>query len=174
MDKTKGNKLGFGKMALLAGVIIFGLLIVGISAYQAGFSKEIKTRDCGFFVSCEQGHAKEKVEVTHFSIVNVGAVVGGIVGTLIILGVIMLVVRSAGSKMPGIVAASIWLICLGIVVMVIASLGGAQDGHTRLVGALTDQEYACQLRAVKSFERIADGPSNCPTSRLAEEYFKND
>lgn len=154
--------------------IVIGLIAVGMISYSAGLTREVKTRDCGFFASCEKGHAKEKIEVTKFDIANAGTVIGSLVGTLLIIIMLTMVTRTTVSKAHGIVIGSAWLIGLMVVLVVVANAGSAQNGHTMLIGALTDEEYSCQQKAVRSLDSLAEPPSSCPSSPLSEAYFRLD
>lgn len=158
----------------MAAFIVIGLIAVGMISYSAGLTREVKTRDCGLFASCEKGHAKEKIEVTKFDIANAGTVIGSLAGTLLIIIMLTMVTRSAVSKAHGIVIGSAWLIGLMVVLVVVANAGSAQNGHTRLIGALTDEEYGCQLKAIKSLDIQSDAPGKCSISPMAEAYFKMD
>lgn len=173
MKKSK-IKLSFAQVLIIATLIVIGLMTVGLASYQAGFSQEIVNRDCGFFAHCGAGHAKEKIEITKFKIVNPGTVIASLTSTLLVFSLALVSKRVTASNKPAVIIGAVWLIGLVIVLITAASTGSAQNGRERLLGALNDEEYACQLKAVKSLNTLPEPPATCPSSPLSEAYFQLD
>lgn len=154
-------------------IVLLGTLLA-FSHYSISTTKEV--RQCGFFASCQPGNAREKVEVTHFEPFSSASV------AIVIFATIMLVCLAVGLSYYGngrwlFRATSVLLVVLLVLLMTsitfVAVSGQELDGKTKMIGALSDEEYACQQRAIKSLDLV--GPSiDCPSSSNSESFFKLD
>lgn len=160
-------------------LVTVGLIVLSVGVhffYTNSISSSTSVSDCGFFATCEEGHFKEKVRVSHFDGLS-GASVISVIGTLLIF----LFLYAIFSVRDGLIRLEdhkniliIWLILFSLIIFVISLVGSSLNGRREVIGSLTEDEYMCQLQVVKSLDGIVEAPQSCPTSPMAEAYWRLD
>lgn len=161
-------------IGIIAGII--SLLLIFTAFYQNSFSVETKVRDCGFFASCQPGNAKEKVRITNFNPTNEASVETIIVIFLIYSG-LLVILSKHGAKWSfadmGVIFI-VWSVILTFGLMSLVSSGNQEASKTEFIGALTNEEYACQLKVIRSLDTLSSETIDCPSSPSSDAYFKLD
>lgn len=149
------------------------LLITCFAALRAsGLATKIEVRQCGFFVSCQPGNSREKVEVTYSAPANATSIP---IYALNLIGFIALAIALSryDNKWHFIgtsVVTVVWLGVLGLGTVGIVSALDSFDGNTKLIGSLSNEEYGCHLRSMQALDTFTI-PENCPSSPESEAYF---
>lgn len=179
MKTLKNHKTGLGPSIGAAIVLLVVGLISALIAFAAtnnyGLTTKVKIKDCGFFSSCEEGNYKEKVEEVQFDPNRPEVISAIVIAYVAVLGVAFVaysLVKGIDSRVL-LVATTV---ALGVVTAAImyAYQGAESRVESLIVGSVTEEEYGCQVRAIRAFEEMRNHTEECSLSAKAEAFWRLD
>lgn len=160
-------------VAFIVGVV--GLFIIANVLLHSTFTTRVQTDRCGFFTQCQAGNAFERKIITDAEPFNASSIVTITVVSLVYLAFLLLITRYRGQwRIRSCMAMyALWAVILGVglgLFMFSTQHGSVVESG----GSITEEEYACQLQAVKSLDNLgSEMPASCPGSAESEKYWQS-